>query len=92
MTPLSEVLSFHLHLAWPLSSALPLSSFCSRVCVCFPCDMSSGSNFPPREKVMVHDAPRMNFEVSASGGAEAVARAMRCCTFRAIVYCGNKWK
>lgn len=59
---------------WPLllSSALLTLSFNSCVYLCFPCDIGSGNNFPPREKLVVHDAPRMNFQVSASGGAEAV--------------------
>lgn len=43
------------------------------VYVCFPCD--TGNNFPLREKLVVHDAPRMNFQIFASGeGAEAQTR------------------
>lgn len=58
-----------------LSSALliyPKIRVC--VCVCVPCDVGSDGNFPPREKLVVHDAPGMNFQVLAIGGAEAVTR------------------
>lgn len=61
-----------------LSSALliyPKIRVC--VCVCVPCDVGSDGNFPPREKLVVHDAPGMNFQVLAIGGAEAVTRWFR---------------
>ena len=45
------------------------------MCVCLPCDIGSDS-FPPRETLVVHDAPRMNVQVFASGGAEAVTRVI----------------
>lgn len=58
----------------PYSSPV-LFSFCLSipVCLCFPCDIGSGNKFLPREKLMVRNALGMNFQESASGGAEAVA-------------------
>jgi len=58
------------------SSSPVLFSFCPsfHVCGVFSCDVGSGNNFPPREKLVVHDAPRMNFPEFASGGADAVTK------------------
>ena len=58
----------------PLLSRALLIPLFTCMCVYFPCDIGSDSNFPPREKLVVHDALRMNFQVFASGGAEAVTR------------------
>ena len=39
---------------------------CVCVCVCAPCDTGS-DNFPPRETLVVHNAPRMNFQWRSRG-------------------------
>ncbi|CAI9165286.1 unnamed protein product [Rangifer tarandus platyrhynchus] len=59
----------------PRQCSSPLTLLFVCVCVCLPCDIGSHS-FPPRETLVVHDAPRMNFQVFASGGAEAVTRVI----------------
>ena len=60
----------------PRQRSSPLTlPVCVCVCVCVPCDIGS-DNFPPRETRVVHDAPRMNFQVFANGGAEAVTRVI----------------
>lgn len=49
---------------------------CVCACVCVPCDIGSGDSFPPGETLVVHDAPRMNFQVFAGGGTEAGTRVI----------------
>lgn len=58
------------------SSPVPFSVYPSvHVCVYFSCGTGSVRNFPPREKLVVHNAPRMNFRVLASEeGVEAVTK------------------
>lgn len=60
---------------WPHALPVLFSYPPVHVCVCLPCDIGS-DNCPPGEILVVHDAPRMNFQVFSSGGAEAVTRVI----------------
>lgn len=76
----------------PSSSPVLFSLYPSvHACVCFPVTLALVVSFHP-ERLVVHDVLRMNFPVFSGGGAEAVTGVMQCCTFRAIIYCSNKWK